>query len=164
MFGSSMMPCLVTGSQDLWRELNSCWTIRSIGETFNHEDYIRTGSMQIYLDDLTAIVPLMLGVCGGLLLLLFPYHLIRSLAKLARYYHQSFRVSDSTLDNRVQLPWSRYFQDDLTYSQFLREAVDHPKRFTLWSVFIRILGGSFALMCGAMLLLGLLARLTGVMK
>lgn len=120
--------------------------------------------MQMRPDDLAWVAILLLGVGVGLLLLLFPYHAIRFLAKLVGYYHRSFGVSDQALDRRVQLPWSRYFQDGLTYSQFWREAADHPRRFTAWSIFIRLLGSGTVLMFGAMLLLGLLARLAGVMK
>jgi len=120
--------------------------------------------MQASLDDLIWIGTPLLGVGIGLLLLLFPYHLIHLLGKLTRSYHKGFTISDQTSDNRVQLPWSRYFQDGLTYSQFWQEAIDNPKRFTAWSAFIRLLGGGIAIIFGGVLLLDLLARVTGVMK
>jgi hypothetical protein len=120
--------------------------------------------MQLRSGDLILIVGSLLGVSIGLLLVIFPHHLIRYLGKLARSYYQGLGVSDRTLDDMAQLPWSRFVQDGLPYSRFWQEAVDHPKRFTVWTGIIRLFGVVVVLLTGGVLLLALLARLAGVME
>lgn len=117
------------------------------------------------LPDWAGVALGLLGIGGGALLLFFPYHIIRAIAKLMRaYYRGLYQASDQMLDARLPLPWSRYLQDGLSYSVFLREAEDHPRRFTAWSGCIRLVGGGIALMSGGALLLVLLLHLAGFIE
>jgi hypothetical protein len=108
----------------------------------------------------------LIGLAGmgvGAVLMFKPYHLIRFEARFAKGYYSLMAGDDDeqTKKRMWELPWSRYIQNGLTCSDFLKEAEANPRQFTVLSCFIRIMGAGFLFAFGISLFAALILRITG---
>jgi hypothetical protein len=118
------------------------------------------------LPEWASALPLLGGIVVGAALMLKLYHLIRFEAKLARGYFSATAGEDvdRALSKRLELPWSRYIQNGLTFSEFLKESEANPQQFKVLSCFIRLMGAFVLFASSAALLTFLILRISGFIR
>jgi hypothetical protein len=106
----------------------------------------------------------LVGLGVGLLFLIFPHRVIRYLARVVSTYYRGLVASDKQVNNRLELPGARYFQEGMTNSEFIQLAERDPRKLTRLSGCIMLFGAGVVLLFGGSLVVVLLLKTTGFIQ